>query len=180
LEYFTEFLEDPSVPDINEFFRILRRWIKYIEAHKDEFNYLADDEWKEVRERLIAELDIRVDIKDDLEFEFDEINGEFEKIPEGDFDKSLELFNRRLEFMKTYKYVFDFSDEVINEFEEKIIDYAKGLEAARQADENVRIKQMELDIAIAALDDDLAKHYERTGKVPVLPSYPDKKVYKGN
>lgn len=180
MEYFSEFLENPSAPDLNEFFRVLRQWAEYLEAHKHEFNYLADDDWKEIRERLIAELEIRVPLKDDLEVEWETLNDEGANIYELSDTAATEFLYRKLDFMKSHQYVFDFGDEDINEFERLVIDYLKSLKEAQIADEKVRSTKLRLDHAIAELDEELVRYYERTGKILVLPIYKDKKAYRGN
>jgi hypothetical protein len=179
-EYFTEFLENPSAPEINEFFRMLRQWAEYLEAHEHEFNYLADDDWKEIRERIIAELEIRVPLKDDLEDEWEELNEEGENLYELNSSAATEFLHRKLNFMKTYRYVFDFCEADIDEFERLINDYLKSMQEARIADEKVRFTKLALDTAIAELDEELVKYYERTGKILVLPSYQEKKAHRGN
>jgi len=180
LEYFTEFLADPSVPDLNEFFRILRRWMVYITEHKDEFNYLLDDEWKEIRERLIGELEIRVDQKDELEYEWEDLIEEILDHDRVDYAEWIELLKRRLEFMKTYNYIFDIPEADIIKAEKEIKNMVMLREAAYRADQAYRFSKLSLDQAIADLDDKLTAYYQRTGKIPIYPVYKEKKVYKGN
>ena len=179
-EYFADFLANPSAPELNGFFRMVRLWVKYVDAHKDDFNYLEDDEWKEIRERLLAELEIRMAIKDDLSRQFQGINQEIEDLPDGSFEEAIAIFKQRLEFMKTYQDVFDISDEEVCEFERLIEQTVKSLAKVRAAQENARVKKLEHEQSIADLDDEMFKYYERTGKIPMLPVYRDKKHFKGN
>lgn len=179
-EYFAEFLEAPAAPDINEFFRMVRRWAKYIEAHKGEFNYLEDDEWKEIRERLLAVLEIRVDEKDALWEEFEEMTNE-----ELDHDvlsdaEIVEICRQRLEFMKSYQTLFQFPDEDIAELEKKFAEFVRSVEVARIKKIEARFARLELDKSIADLDEEMIKHYEKTGKIPMLPVYMKSKNRQGN
>ena len=180
-EYFAEFLEDPSVPDLNEFFRILRRWAKYIEAHKHEFNYLEDEEWREIRERVLEVLEIRIDEKVDLEEEWHEINEAIGKMSEEGNDQGLALYTRRLEFMKAYQNVFDIPDADIVEFEENVGKFAKLLQRARISEARLQFNRLAIAESIADIDEGLVEYYEKTGKIPSFPVYADKiKNYKGN
>ncbi len=180
LAYFKDFLADPAAPDINEFFRLLHEWIKYIESHKHEFNYLEDDEWKEVRERLLDELEFRLDIKEDLQAEWDELLETVEKFENLTDEEVVEYTQRRLEFMKNYQHVFKIPDEDIAELERLTTDCLESMRASKIAAEQSRLAKLRLDESIANLDDSLSDYYERTGKRIILPAYRRKKVYRGN
>ena len=108
LEYFTEFLADPSAYSFDEFFRWVREWGRYILDHKDEFNYLEDDEWKEIRERLIAEFEKREDKMDAVDDEWDEIGAMLENAANLSDKEKIELYERQIQFMKDYKSYFKF------------------------------------------------------------------------
>ena len=180
LNYFTEFLEDPSAFSLGEFYRMVKEWANYVTAHKGEFDYLADDEWKDIRERLLAELPKREKIKEEVEAEWAELCELGENLPNLDDKVKIELLNRQLEFMKTYQGFYNFRDEDIAYFEEKIPKYIESVRKTEIAEDQVRISKQELVKSIADLDEFLVNYYERTGKIPSIPSYADKKKHKGN
>lgn len=180
LEYFAEFLDDPTKPEINEFFRMIDLWAKFIEAHRDEFNYLEDAEWEEIRERLLDDLYERIDIRDEIRAQWFKINRHCLSLPQNELFKFLELGKIRLDFMKKYPYILQIEQPEIDEAEELVNDLEKRLAEARFADEKLRFMRLHIDQTVAELDESLAKHYEKTGKIPVLPRYPGKKVYRGN
>lgn len=180
LDYFTEFLADPSAYSFDDFFRIAKQWGRYILDHKDEFDYLVDDEWKEIRERLIGEFESRED-------EMDAVDEEWEEICEitDDLDnlygwELVKFLSRRLAFMKKYQYYLNCPDESIAFLETNLPQLIESLRAAEMSELEVRVSKMRLDKAIAKLDENLVSYYERTGKILSFPSYPDKKRYKGN
>lgn len=180
LDYFTEFLEDPSAVSFGEFYRMLKEWADYINAHKGEFDYLADDEWKDIRERLLAEFPKREEVKEAVEEEWAELCELGENLENLDDNEMIELLNRELEFMKTYQGFYNFTDEDIAYLEEKIPNYIESVREAEIAEEKARISKQNLDKSIADLDDCLVNQYERTGKIPSITSYSDKKKHKGN
>ena len=180
LEYFTEFLADPSAVSLGEFYRMAKEWGRYIIDHKGEFDYLADDEWKDIRERLLDEFQIREELKETVEAEWEELCEIIENFPNLDNDEKIEFLKRKLEFMKTYQGFYNFRDEDIAYFEEKIPKYIESARKTEIAEEQTRISKQELDKSIADLDEYLVNYYERTGKIPSVPSYSDKKKHKGN
>ncbi len=181
LDYFTEFLADPSAVSLGEFYRMVKEWANYVMAHKDDFDYLADDEWKEIRERLLAELSIREAKKEAVEAEWAEMCEIFENVENLHDWELVKLLNRQLEFMKAYQGFYNFTDEAIVHLETKIPEFVEKIKIAEKAEAEARKSKMKLDQSIADLDDELVRHYERTGKIVSLPSYPNKKKKpKGN
>lgn len=178
LEYFTGFLAEPSAYSFDDFFRMVREWAVYIENHKDEFDYLADDQWKEIRERLIAEFENREDEMEAADDEWDEICEV--SVEELDGWELVKFLNRKLEFMNKYQHYFKFREEDIAYLETNIPKFIKSLKKAETSDLRVRLSKIELDESIAEFDDHLVNYYERTGKIPIVPSYPDKKKHRGN
>jgi len=180
LEYFTEFLEDPSAPEIGEFYEMLTEWADYVREHRDEFDYLEDDEWKEIRERLIDEIEKRDVHRKAIDDEWQEACRIIEDDSKASDDEVLEALKKQLEIMKIYRKLHEFTDEHISSLENHITNYSEKIRAARIAEENARMAQLALEKSIANLDESLAKYQERTGKTPILPNYRDKKVHKGN
>jgi hypothetical protein len=180
LEYFTEFLEDPSAPDIGEFYEMLTEWAGYVREHRDEFDYLADDEWKEIRERLIAEVGKRDSLRKVIEVEWEESCRILEDTSQASDDEVLEALKTQLRIIRTYRKLHDFADEEISLLENHIADFSEKIRDAQIAEENARMAQIALEKSIINLDESLANYQERTGKTPVLPNYRDKKVHKGN
>ena len=147
----------------------------YIEDHKDEFNYLADDEWKEVRERLIADFENREDEMDAADEEWAEICEICDDVEKLRRWKLIEFLNRKLEFMKKYQHYFKFQDEDIAYLETNIPNFVESVKTAERADLQARLSKIKLDESIAELDEYLAKCYERTGKILSVPSFPTRK-----
>jgi len=180
LEYFREFLENPSAYPIGRFYSMLRAWGRYLSEHKDKFNYLEDEEWREIRERLIAEYPHREELKAQIDEEWEEIN-EIEEDADNLTDEELiEYFQKQLEFMKKYQELYDFTDEQIESGIEKLNNYIKTIENQKIADRNYRISKENLAKSIVDLDEELVKVYERTGKIPQLHNYRGIKHHKGN
>ena len=180
LEYFTEFLENPSEPDIADFYAMVRKWTEYIREHQDEFNYLEDDEWKEIRERLIEEWQKREVVREAINAEWEKLNEEDDNSDNLSDEEVIDYMRRRLDFMKAHQKFYDFKDEDIIQLEESFSNFVESVKVAQIAEVQARLAKVALDKSIANLDDGLVKYYERTGKIPVLPVYPEKKVRKGN
>jgi hypothetical protein len=183
LEYFREWHENPKAYVNKVFYEYVHEWIKYIKAHADEFNYLEDDDWKEIRERLLDELYRREDLKD----MFFEIDADIQATGEDDYAARLELQKEMLEFMKENQFEFDFKDKHIAEMEKGIAGMEKDIEEAIRIEEELQIieerlkrQKREYQQSLANLDDSMVEHYQRTGKRPVLTSLLFKKRFKGN
>lgn len=176
LQYFKDFHADPK-PYINKvFYEFIHEWIKYIKAHEKDFNYLEDDEWKEIRERLLEELDRREDLKD----EFFELEEEIQAARDDDREYFLELQKKFVQFMKDNQFEFDFSDEQISEIQDHLESAIRAGEECKIAEEKLAKSKIVYEDSIADLDDSLFEHYQRTGKRPVLTSLRSKKKFTGN
>lgn len=180
LEYFTEFLEDPSAPPLAEFYRMVTAWCHYLNDHKDEFNYLEDDEWKEIRERLLDEMEIREDHKDEIEADFEEIFLAVEDISVLGDEEAIKLCKRRVSFMKTYQDLYDFRDEDIAGMEESLNALEKSVRDSAAIKDKLHAAEWELDESLAKIDDEMLRVYERTGKFPRIHWFQGLKKHKGN
>lgn len=80
LDYFAEFLANPAAYEFNEFYRMAGAWSKYIRDHKEDFNYLEDDQWKEIRERLLTELNKRETHRREVEEDWKDLCSTLEHI----------------------------------------------------------------------------------------------------
>jgi hypothetical protein len=180
LEYFTEFLNDPSVPDIADFYDMVNKWGTYISEHKGEFDYLADDEWKEIRERLIAEFKKREIIKREIDAEWEKTCAVLDKADELPDKEVLKALEEQLFIIKTYQRLYRFTDEDIRLLEIDIENYSRHIRNTEIAEMNVRLMEVALQKSVADLDETLAKYQERTGKTPVLPVFRQINDKKGN
>lgn len=180
LEFFAAFLEDPSAPDIADFYLMIKLWGEYLHTHKADFNYLEDDDWKEIRERLIEEYGKRESIRRAIEDEWDELCEIGENNDHFSDDELIKFGRRRLEFLKTHQRLYRFPDEEIAQFEKTMSSFEESVEQEKIAGEKSRLAKMQLDESIANLDDTLADIYERTGKRIILPLHREKKNHKGN
>lgn len=176
LKYFKDFHENPK-PYVNKvFYEFIHEWIKYIKAHKKDFNYLEDDEWKEIRERLLEELTRREDLKD----EFFELEEEIHATREENREHFLELQKEFIQFMKDNQFEFEFSDEQISEIEAHLESAIRAGEECKIIQEKLRRSKIVYEDSIVDLADSLFEHYQHTGKRPVLTSLRSKKKIKGN
>jgi ribosomal protein L17 len=175
-EYFKEFLDNPAPYSNNEFHSKLRDWAEYIKARADEFNYLEDDEWKEIRERIIEEIGRREDIR----AEFEELDWLLETIEKFGSTARIKVYNRWLSFMKNNQLEYDFTDEQIAELEASLESLIHAERRCEITGQKVLMAKINYRKSIEKLDDDLAEYYEKTGKTPVLTSLPLKKKIKGN
>lgn len=180
LEYFTEFLADPSAYSFDEFFRWVREWGRYILDHKDEFNYLEDDEWKEIRERLIAEFEKREDKMDAVDDEWDEIGAMLENAANLSDKEKIELYERQIQFMKDYKSYFNFTEEQITELAVRLARFVESVRKVELLKMQTDLKKIDYEKSIAELDDELVRYYERTGKIPRVTAHLSIKKHRGN
>lgn len=176
LKYFKKFLENPTSYNNREFNEFVKHWVDYITEHKDEFDYLNDDDWEEVRERLIEEIDCREDAREDL----DEINEQFQVCKNKSYKERIELHQKWIAFMKRNQFNYEFSDEDIAEEEKNLENSIRADREVTVAEENLRISKIESRKSLAKLDDKLAEYYESTGKIPVLNALQFKKKFDGN
>lgn len=179
LDYFTEFLEDPSKVGLSEFYRMVKLWGGYLQAHKGEFNYLEDDEWKEIRERLIAEYQEREEFKEELFAEWDDLLEKSEDDSLSD-EEHLKYMYKNLEFMTVNRDSLGCTDEQLADMKERIKAYEKSIEAEKIAKENLRHAEIAVEKSLDKLENSMFEHLEKTGKTPMIPLYPKKKEHKGN
>jgi len=177
-EYFKEFLDDPSSFSLGGFYEMVRAWTNYLSEHK-ELNYLTDDRWKEIRERLIAEFKIREEIRIDIEDEWEYLSEIDEENPLSD-EEALDLSRERLKFMKEHREYFGFTDEVLLQAEEHHKQFAESYEAHLIAQKNLRRSEFEVENSLAALDDKLAEISEKRGRPFHIHSFKDVKKHNGN
>ncbi len=180
LDYFKDFLENPSAPTLAEFYRMLNLWGEYLQAHKDEFNYLEDEEWREIRERLIAEFPLR-------EAEKDEVNAEWEYLGEIEADSDnltdeevVNLMTRQIDLLKNYQDYFHISDEEIADGEQALANFKDSIESHKIIEEKLRISEEKVNKAAAAWDDKMMEIEQKTGKTFQMPLYVGVKQHKGN
>jgi len=177
LEYFKEFLADPASFKVGEFYQMVHEWAVYISAHKDEFNYLEDEEWREIRERLIAAFEI----KEDLRLEFEELEERLDALSEDDSDQErIAVYMDWLAFMKEYQAEYGLTDEQVKGSEAKLNTFIVSVRESEIAEENLKISRIKYRESIENLADSTFEHFERTGKRPVLTALQPKKKIKGN
>lgn len=177
-EYFREFLDDPSGCSLAKFYDMTKAWGTYLMEHK-ELNYLTDDRWAEIRERLIEEFEKREEIRLDIEDEWEYLTEIDEENPLSD-EEFLERSRERIEFMKTHQEYFGFTDEDILRGEEIHKDFAKSYEVHLLAQKKLRRSEFEVENSLAALDDMLAEISEKRGRPFHIHSFKDVKKHNGN
>lgn len=175
-EYFKDFIANPGNYKTREFYEMLHEWVLYLTAHKDEFNYMEDEEWREIRERVHSVWEIKEDLRD----EFNEFQEKFETIKEVDFDERVSIYREWNEFMKTNQDEYQISDADIAEMEEKLENCILSRRKYLNSLEKLRLSKLEHQRSIAELDDNLAEYYTRTGRRAVLSILQFKKRFKGN
>lgn len=176
-EQFREYFEKPESFPNREFFKWSKKWGTYIIEHQEDFTYLEDDEWAEIRERLIADFERR----DDLRLEFEELEIELDEARDSDDeDKKVETQKKWLSFMKCNQFVYGFTDEQIEEMELGIDSYIESVEERKRLQEKLDASKRDYQKHIANVDDYMADYYERTGRRVVLSSLQLKKRIKGN
>ncbi len=175
-EYFARFFTVPESYHNQDFQRIMREWVDYMDAHAGEFNYLEDEDWRERRELIIAEIDRREDMRD----EYEEITAAIESPEVTSNEERIHNLSCWLEFIKKYQFEYQFTDEDIHGTEKRLVIFKQAVEEARVLDERARFARLEQQKHLAALADALVEHYEKTGKHPILPVFPAKKKPRGN
>jgi chromosome segregation ATPase len=180
LEYFREFLANPGSYIVQEFYEMLGEWGEYIVAHKNEFNYLEDEEWREIRERLAAAFEV----KENLRLEFEELEAKLDALDDDDDseneDEHVAVRKEWVEFIKRNQTEYGFTDEQVAECERRFEKYVQSVRKWEIAEENLRKSEIEYQKSIEELDDSLAEHFERTGKRPILTTFQLSKRFKGN
>ena len=167
LEYFKLFLDDPGAYKVKEFYEWIREWAEYIEEHKHEFNYLEDEEWSEVKDRVLEVLTVQEDRRE----EFWEIQEWIEEANEtDDYDEKAASRKAWLEFMKRNKWSFDFTDEQIDEYEKAYGEMVIANLDIQASEERLKRSRGRYERELEKLDEALTEHYLRTGRRLVLTS----------
>jgi len=181
LDYFAEFLADPSKYEFDELHRWARAWGQYLIDHKDEFNYLEDDEWEEIRERVLDAIYDTEDQMDAVKEEWEEICEIGDKMEKMSDKEAIKYLKRRLKFMKDYQNYCGFTGEDIDALEKHTDEYVKHVRSAETALLNLQMSRINVNKSIAELDEELVRYYERTGKIPSIPNFKIKiKKHDGN
>lgn len=178
-EYFREFLDDPSTISLAGFYDMVRAWGSYLTEHK-EINYLTDERWKEIRERLSEEFDKREDIRLEIEEEWEHLNELVDEIDSMSDEESIEFARRRISFMKTHQEFYNIPDEDLRRGEEILKNFEKSYEKYIISQKNLRRSEFEVENSLAALDDKLAEISEKRGRPFHLHSFKSVKKHKGN
>jgi len=178
-EYFKEFLDDPSVCSLVEFFEMAKAWGAYLLEHP-ELNYLTSDDWKEIRERLLDEFEIRDDARLDILDEWDEMLEETRLNPPTTSEAHLEMARKRVNFMRLHQKILGVSDEKIFE-SEKIL---KSMEDDYQHElmllKKIRRSEFEVENLLADLDDEMVRISEQTGRPMHFFKFEPIKKHNGN
>lgn len=178
-EYFREFLDDPSVCSLAEFYDMTKAWGTYLMEHK-ELNYLTDDRWAEIRERLIEEFEKREEIRLDIEDEWEYLNELVDEADSMSDEEAIEFTRRRVTFMKTHQEFYEIPDEDIRRIEEVLRQFEESYEAHLLAQKKLRRSEFEVENSLAALDDKLAEISEKRGRPFHIHSFKDVKKHNGN
>jgi chromosome segregation ATPase len=179
LEYFKEFLENPSSYKVKEFYEFIHQWIDHIKAHEGEFNYLEDEEWREIKDRVLEALEEKEDMRD----EFNELQERLDAAQELETDaEKIAVYKEWQEFMKGNQDEYNFTDEQIADSEAQLDNLILSVLDCEIAEERLKGSRRRYQNSLAELDDSLAEHYERTGRRLVLTSLAFKfnKRLKGN
>ncbi len=177
LEYFKDFLANPGSYKVKEFYETLHEWAEYIKAHKGDFNYIEDEEWREIRERV----NDAFQKKEKLKAEFDELTSKLELMENsGDDPNKITVYTDWVEFMKRNQVEYDFPDETIALMELLLNTFIVSARDCEVAEEQAKESKIRYEKSLEQLDDTLFEHYERTGKRPVISALRHSKKNKGN
>ncbi len=168
LDYFKEFLDDPSAPSLGEFYRMVREWADYLAEHKEDFNYLEDEEWIEIRERFNVEYLKRQEEKDLIDARWEIITTELDRVEELSDKYVLSLMNMQMTLIRDYPDYFNIPDVLVKDVEESAAKFKDSVEKAKISEENLRISEQKVEDSLNALDDKLMEIEERTGIKPKL------------
>lgn len=178
-EYFREFLDDPSTISLAGFYDMVRAWGTYLTEHR-EINYLTDERWDEIRERLVEEFDKREDIRLEIEEEWEYLNELVDEADSLSDEELLEFIRRRITFMQTHQEFYNIPDEDLRHGEKLLRDYEESYQAHLIAQKNLRRSEFEVENSIAALDDKLAEISEKRGRPFHIHSFKSVKKHNGN
>jgi regulator of replication initiation timing len=179
LEYFKDFLANPSSYKVKEFYEFIHEWIDYIKAHKDEFNYLEDEEWREIKERVLEALEE----KEDMRYEFEELQERLDAVEGSQVDdEKIALYKEWQEFMRRNQDEYGFTDEHIADSQEHLDDLILSVLDCEAAHQRLIRHTRNYQKSLAKLDESLTEFYLRTGRRLVLTSLAFKfnKRLKGN
>ena len=177
LEYFKDFLENPSSFKVKEFYLMLHEFVDYLKAHKDDFNYLKDEEWREVRERLIVAVKAKNVINDEFERLESKLNS-FMKI--GLTRETVAVYKEWLEFLKRNQVEYAVTDTDIKESEEDLKKLTQELLNYEITGRMPNVNDINTQKAVEKLDNSIFESYQRTGKRPILNVLQTKQGKKGN
>ena len=177
LEYFKDFLENPSSFNYQNFHKFLNEFSDYLTEHEGEFNYFEDKEWHEIRVRISD----AVYLKDEINAQFEAINLKVEEASVNGSDvEQIIAYKAWLEFMKRHQFEYSVSDEAMKGVQKKMDKFINSVIASEVADRKVVEVEKKYQKAVENFDNLVFEHYERTGKRPILNVLPSKKSKKGN
>lgn len=176
-DYFKEFLDDPSKVDLVEFYEMAKAWGAYLLEHP-ELNYLTSDDWKEIRERLLDEFEIRDDARFDILDEWDDMIEDYHTNPPTTSKDRIEGTRKRLNFMKLHQKILVVSDEKIEYVENNLKSMEENYQKELLLLKKIRRTEFELENSLADLDDELVKFSEQMGRT--MHTFKLKRVKKHN
>lgn len=162
-EYFKEFLDDPSACSLAEFFEMAKAWGAYLLEHP-ELNYLTSDDWKEIRERLLDEFEIRDDARLDILDEWDDMIEADQANPPTNSEECIEITRKKLNFMNLHQKILEVSDEKIEYVEKNLQLMEENYREELLILKKIRRSEFEYENAVAALDDELVKVSRQCGR----------------
>ena len=172
LEYFKDFLENHASYKVKEFYETLREWAEYVRTHKGDFNYIEDEEWREIRESI----NDAFQKKEIMKAEFEELTFKLDSMEKsGDDPNKITVYTEWVEFMKRNQVEYAFSDEAIALMELLLNTFIVSAHDCEVAEEEAKKSKIRYEKSLEDLDDTLFEHYERTGKRPVLTALKVKK-----
>lgn len=178
-EYFKEFLDDPSACSLTKFFEMVKAWGNYLTEHQ-ELNYLTDDSWKEIRERLVEEFQKREDIRLEIEEEWEYLNELVDEAESMSDEEAIEYARRKFTFMRANQEFYNIPDEDLRHAEEVLRGFEEAYEAHLLAQKKLRRSEFEVENSLAALEEKLVKLSEKRGRPVHIHSFRSVKKHNGN
>ncbi|MCD9187530.1 MAG: hypothetical protein LUM44_14015 [Pyrinomonadaceae bacterium] len=178
-ENFKEFLDDPSACSLAEFYDMAKAWGAYLLEHP-ELNYLTSDDWKEIRERLLDEFEIREDARFDILDEWDDMIEAARSNPPTTSQDCIEVLRKRLNFMKLHQKILEVSDEQMEKMEKNLKSMEKKYQEELIILKKLRRSEFEYENAVAALDDELVKVSRQCGRTVHTFRFKSVKKHNGN
>lgn len=177
IDQFREFFDKPESFRNKEFYEWAEKWGAYFTAHSDALDSFDEDEWGDISDRVLDELERRAVIGK----EFEEIGVLLEAARENNNPElRIAVQTKWLTFMKLNQFDYDFTDEQISTLESKLEDYIKKVKECEEAKKKLELLFSKHQKFIEKFDDNIAEKYERTGKRPVYTSLPGGNRLKGN